>query len=99
MAGAWVEKELTPPGHPKSLPSPMHLGGGTIVVGDGVECHVLGIGHSGLEFGHNMVDPLFQEGPSGFQVGVCAGHRIDGWVVCDHFVGSDSNLRRRKAVV
>ena len=36
VADAWIEEKLTPPGHPKGLPSPMHLGGGTIVVGDGV---------------------------------------------------------------
>ena len=77
----------------------MHFGGGAVVVGDGVERHVLGIGYPSLELGHDMVDPLFQEGPSGGEVGVCGRHRIDGWVVCGHFVISDSNLRQREVVV
>lgn len=99
VAGAWIE-ELTPSGHPKGLsPSPVHLGGGAIVIGDGVERHVLGIGYSGLEFGHDMVDPLFQEGPGCGEVGVCGRHRIDGWVVCGHFVKSDGNLGQREIVV
>jgi len=93
-------EELTPPGHPKGLPSsPMHLGGGAVVIRDSVERHVLGIGHPGLELGHDMVYPLFQEGPSGGQVGVWGGHRIDGWAVCCHFVKSDSNLGQMEVVV
>jgi len=86
-------EELTPPCHPKGLPSPVHLGGGAVVVGDGVERHVLGIGHPGLEFGHDVVDPLFQEGPGSREVCVCRRHRINGWVIGGHFVKSDSNLR------
>ena len=69
MRGECVDwGELTPPGHAKGLPSPVHLRGGTVVVRDGVECHVLGIGHSSLEFGHDMVDPLLEEGPGGGEI-------------------------------
>jgi hypothetical protein len=99
VAGAWIE-ELTPPGHPKGLPpSPVHLGGGAVVVGDSVERHVLGIGHSGLELGHDVVDPLFQEGPGGGKVGVRGRHRIDSWIVRGHFAKSDIDLKQREVVV
>ena len=79
--------ELTPPCHPKHLSS-AHLGG-AIVVRGGVECHVLWIRRKGS--GHHMVQPLFQEGPSGGQVGVRGRHRMDGWVVCSHFMESNGN--------
>ena len=69
--------------------TPMHPGGGAVVVSDGGERHVLEIRHSCVGFGHDMVDPLFQEGPNGGQVGVCGRHRIDSWVVVRrHFVKS-----------
>jgi hypothetical protein len=33
VCGGCVDwEELTPPGHPKCLPSPVHLGGGAVVV-------------------------------------------------------------------
>ena len=100
VRGGCVDKEeLTPSGHPKCLASPVHLRGCTVVVGNSVECHVFGIGHSGLELGHDMVDPLFEEGPSGGQVGIWRRHRIDGWVIRGHFVKSDNNLRQTEVVV
>ena len=72
MRGGCVDLEgLTPSGHPNCLAaSPMHLRGCAIVIGNGIERHILGIGHSSLKFSHDMVDPLFQEGPSCGQVGV-----------------------------
>ena len=74
-------EELTPPGHLKGLPSSLRPGECGIVVDGGVEHHVIGILDPGLEFGHDMVDPFFQEGPRSGEVSVCGRHRISGRVV------------------
>ena len=41
----------------------VHLGRGAVVVGHGVEAHVLRIRDPRLELGHDMVDALLEVGP------------------------------------
>jgi len=57
--------------------TPVHPGGGAIIVGDGGERHVLEIGHSCLGFGHDTIDPIFQEGPNEGRVVARGRRRMD----------------------
>ena len=59
----------------------MHAGGCTVVVGDGVEAHVLGVRDAGLELGHDVVHTLLEKGPGGRQVSGRWRHwvRRAGW--------------------
>ena len=99
VRGRCVDREeLTLPGHPKGLPSLKRLGGRTVGVEGGVERHVHEIWDPGWEFGHDMVDPLFQDGPRIGEVDVSGRHQIDGWVVCGHFLESDSYLNHGEVV-
>ena len=56
----------------------VHFGGGAVVVGDGVETHVLGVGHAGLELGHDVVDAVLEKGPGGGEVRRGWGHGEGG---------------------
>jgi len=67
--------------------------GGAVVVGGGRERHVSVRGHSGLWFGHDISEPIFQESPSSGEVSVCGRYRID---FCSHFVRSGGILWRRE---
>ena len=54
----------------------MHARRRAVVVRDGVEAHVLGVGDSGLKLGHDMVDALREIGPSRREVRIRRWHGI-----------------------
>lgn len=49
--------------HSDRVRSPVHLGRGAVVVGDGVQTHVLAVRDTCLELGHDVVHALLQELP------------------------------------
>ena len=89
------KQELTTVSYCASLiPCPVHLGGCAVIVRHRVEAHVLGVRHSGLELGHDMIDPLLKIRPSGRKICIGWGHRV-GIVGCSTHVDVVNGQRGR----
>ena len=89
------EQGLTTVSHSACLiPCPVHLGGCAVIVRYRVEAHVLGVRDSGLELGHDMIDPLLEICPGGRKIRIGWGHRI-GIVGCGTHVDVVNSQRGR----